>query len=139
MWAKAIRWSMVLVIAGACGCAEMRHRMGLLDSEPPAPSPSPPPAHYGERVLADFHEALGLAQRLQFGDAEAKLSHLLPIFQTAGDETHAAEAMFWLGYCNEKQGRPDRASTYYQRVRSEHPDSRAAAAAGQRLAILRSP
>ena len=134
MWDRLMRWAVLAVATLGFGCAR-----GLQDRDLvrlPAASQDRAALRYSGQVLSDFDEALGLAYQLKYGEAEAKLSHLLGIFEAAKDVQRASKTIFWLGYCNEKQRRSGRAKEFYQRVVGEYPRSRAAHTAGQRLRLL---
>jgi TolA-binding protein len=134
VWAKATRWMLLAVLGATGGCGVSQFADRLFRGKPERQS-----ARYSSQVLRDLDEAVALTRRLQYADAEAKLSQLLPIFETAEDHERAAQVTFWLGYCSEKQGRRGEAEKLYDRVLSTYPDSRAAPQAAKRLAILRLP
>ena len=133
MWAKATTWVLLAGAAAAGGCAMMTDH-GFF----PSPARKEEPTKYDRQALIDFDNAVVLATDLKYAEAEAKLSQLLPIFEAASDHRRSAETMFWLGYCNEKQGRRARAMSFYERVVKDYSDSRASREAGRRLAVLES-
>ena len=127
MWAKASQ--LLLLIAAALGGCAME-----------APEPNQykfAPARIArQREAAILEEAVALAAELRFEPAAEKFQQVLDRSLPAGDRQHACEAMFWLGYCREKQGRRTEAVELYQRVISDFAGSRAAALAQQRLSQL---
>lgn len=91
-------------------------------------------------ALADAHkdldEAIALVAQLRYDEAADRLSPLVETFDAADDPARAAEAMFWLAYCHEKQGRTDRAATLYESVIRSYPGTPAARQAADRLSRL---
>ena len=129
---KLTGWLLLAAAASAIGCAMARPENGLL-----VPAAERGPAkRFSNQALSDLDEALKLAGQLEYAQAEAKLTYLLPVFEAADEHELTAKTMFWLGYCNEKQGRWDQAKGFYDRVVKDYRDSTAARAAGQRLTLL---
>jgi tetratricopeptide (TPR) repeat protein len=75
----------------------------------------------------------------QYDPAMVELLSLEMRFESIGDFRHAAEATFWLGYCNEKLGRTTDAARAYEHVIEKYPRQPAAAQASQRRVQLTSP
>jgi len=90
----------------------------------------------GEAEVAALNEAVTLAAELRYDEAAERLSSLLPTLRASGDRQRLAEAMFWLGYCREKQGRLDLAGAWYDRVTAVCPKTPAAAQAAERRSRL---
>jgi hypothetical protein len=86
--------------------------------------------------LQQLEEAILLASTLKYEESTGKLMDLIPRLGAVGDEVALAEATFWLGYCREKQGRPDRAVALYQQVSRQYSATPAAGMARQRLAAF---
>jgi TolA-binding protein len=80
--------------------------------------------------------AVALAAEGRYAEAAARFSGLVERYEAAGDGTHLAEGLFWLGYCREKLGCPAEARQLYGRVLRQYPDQPAARQARQRLAGL---
>jgi TolA-binding protein len=55
------------------------------------------------------------------------------------DHPRTPQAMFWLGYCREKLGHPERARETYGRLLASYGDSPAAAQARQRIERMTLP
>jgi TolA-binding protein len=91
-----------------------------------------------EEAQKNFDQAVALVAQLRYDEAADKLSPLPEAFDAAGDPARAAEALFWLGYCHEKQGRTDRAASLYQNVIRSFPATPAARQAADRLSRLSS-
>ena len=91
--------------------------------------------------LQQLEQAILLASTLKYDESSAKLMDLIPRLGAVGDEVALAEATFWLGYCREKQGHPDRAVALYQQVSRQFSATPAADMSRQRLAafVSRSP
>jgi tetratricopeptide (TPR) repeat protein len=85
---------------------------------------------------AALEEAVALAAQLHYEQAQERLTTLLPQLEARGDRARTAEAMFWLGFCDEKEGRPEQAKCWYQRVAGAYAGTPAAAQARQRLERL---
>jgi len=116
---------MWLAVGALCGCAAMR-------DSPPQRRPSA----YSSTVGPDaptINRAVTIASDGRYEDAARAFEELLQRLQTAGgDHAAAAEAMFWLAFCREKQGRLGEAAALYDRVAAEFPDALAAGNALQR-------
>lgn len=84
----------------------------------------------------EFAAALELVAELQYDEAAAKLFPLIAKFKSAGSPPRAAEAVFWTGYCHEKQGHADEARQFYDLVLREYPGTPASSQAAERLARL---
>jgi len=86
--------------------------------------------------LAAFNEAQERIARQRYAEAQALLAPLVPAFAKAGDTDRASRSLFWLGFCHEKQGRPQTASDLYAQVIERYPDTPAARQAATRLKDL---
>jgi tetratricopeptide (TPR) repeat protein len=95
-----------------------------------------PSARASDGQIDALNQAVMLVGQRQYADAADKLSALLAGLRTAGDRQRSAEAMFWLGYCYEKQGGPDVAATWYRRAVRVYPWTPAARLAAERLRHL---
>jgi hypothetical protein len=120
---------MLLVCAAAAGCSVAEY--------------SPPPERDPETdlrataaELAAFDEAQELIAGQRYAEAQARLSPLPPAFARAGDTDRASRSLFWLGFCHEKQDRPQTASDLYTQVIQRYPDTPAERQAATRLAAL---
>lgn len=91
--------------------------------------------------LQQLEQAILLASTLKYDESAGKLTDLIPRLGAVGDEVALAEATFWLGYCREKQGLPDRAVALYRQVSRQYSATPAAGMARQRLAafVTKSP
>ncbi|MDY7010862.1 MAG: hypothetical protein SVV80_08950 [Planctomycetota bacterium] len=122
------RLLMVLVVALALtGCAEY--------------SPWPKdtrsrPSIVNEADLATFNEAILLTESLRYEEASEKFRQAFDRFSIAGDRQRSAEALFWLGFCLEKQHRSAEAREIYVRLAEEYAETRAADQAVRRLSRL---
>lgn len=122
-------------------------------SSPPPPVPETAPAAAGtETPVAEenyyrsrrpapedveaFQNAVDRIVRLEYAPAEADLRFLLVRFESAGDEKYISQALFWLGYCCEKQGVWEQARDYYQRLTEHHSATVPGRLAGERLKHL---
>lgn len=119
-----------LVLAIFAGCSA-KNGWNIRKQEPPKPQVA-----VSEQAVAEFNQAVDFAAKLQFVEAEAKFSQLLPIFQAAEDHNRAAECTFWIGYCEEKQNQPQLAQKFYQNVVDNYSKTPAAGQASARLAAL---
>ena len=77
--------------------------------------------------------------QLRYAQATEKLEEMFGRLHAAGDEARAAEAMFWIAYCYEKQRLSGPARRWYKRVLAVYPRSRAARQAAQRVGRLGQP
>lgn len=136
--------SAVIILALAAapwwgGCAARGHEAPIaLESLRPAPEAADARLRRSAvpEVLAEYDAALALIADLQYAGAAEKLTGLIPRFESAGDARHAAEAMFWLGFCREKLGDAPAARQLYNDVIRRFGDSSAAQQARQRLEAM---
>ena len=125
MWAKASQSLLLVAAAGLVGCAAMKSQSRLFGR----------PSFANAQDIAIFEEGVALAANLRFRSAEERFQQVLGRFLEAGDAKYASEAMFWLGYCREKQGRHQEATELYYRVIASYARSRAAELSQQRLSL----
>ena len=83
-----------------------------------------------------FDKGVALASELRYAEAEAQFAKVLAWYEATGDTKRAAETMFWLAFCHEKQGRIVRARKLYGRVIKEHAKAPAARQAADRMERL---
>jgi len=83
-----------------------------------------------------FDKGVALASDLRYAEAEAQFAKVLAWYEATGDTKRAAETMFWLAFCHEKQGRIVRARKLYGRVIKEHAKAPAARQAADRMERL---
>jgi tetratricopeptide (TPR) repeat protein len=92
--------------------------------------PAVPPA------AVPFDEAVGLVSQLKYPEAEIKFRRSLVWFQAAGDKDRSAECLFWIGFCQEKQGRTAEARGQYEKSFRDYPGTPAARLAAERMGRL---
>ncbi len=127
MWHRKICLPVVLVAASAlAGCAQYS----------PWSNARPRPVVVSQADLATFNDAISLTESLHYEAAAGKFQQVFDSFTIAGDRKRAAEAMFWLGFCREKQHRSVEARAIYLRLADEYAGTRAAHQADQRLSRL---
>jgi len=116
----------------AGGCAVMSQRMPW---RPPLAD-----AAMDQRVvpheIAPFDEAVVLVSDLKYPEAEIKFRRSLVAFQAVGDKDRSAECMFWIGFCQEKQGRTAEARAQYEKTFRDYPDTPAGRMAAERMGRL---
>ena len=83
-----------------------------------------------------FEEAVALVAQLNYPEALDKFEAVFPRLHVAGDTARAAEAMFWVAYCYEKQGQKAAALDWYKRVVRAYLWEPAASEAAKRLTRL---
>jgi len=86
--------------------------------------------------VAPFDEAVALVSELKYPDAEVKFRQSLLWFQAVGDKDRSAECMFWLGFCQEKQGRAAEARVQYDKVIRDYSGTPASRMAAERMGRL---
>ena len=123
MWARTVI-ALATAAAALGGCAMERPLAGMARRLPPR-------ATQGD--VAAFDEAIALTVNFEYEAAAAKFQQVLPRFEFAGDARRAAESMFWLGFCRERQGRTAQARGLYKRVVTKYPRQQVAEKARQRL------
>ena len=89
-----------------------------------------------EKAVKLFEEALDLVTDLQYQQAGEKFRRVVDPLDEVGDHRRAAEAVFWLAYCREKQRYLPAAAKLYKRLIEKFPDSPASRRAAERLAAL---
>ena len=122
----------LLVCALALGGCSISKMLGVQRDVNPAAQAKPEQA-------AALEQAVALVTELRYDEAIEKLRFLLPALQASGDTQRTAEAMFWIGFCHERQSRFDQATVWYRRTVNDYPDTPAAEQARQRLPRLESP
>ena len=75
---------------------------------------------------AGFTQALSLIAASKYAEAERSMQALLTPSRRGGSKNQAAEILFWVGYCLEKQGKLTQAEVYYRKVLKQYPSSKAA-------------
>lgn len=88
------------------------------------------------RIIEEYELAHNLIADGKYHEAQEKLAPLLAEFERTGDEVHASESIFWVGYCYEKLHRTKQAGDEYRKVIRKYPHSRAAAQAKDSLSRL---
>ena len=135
-----------IVAAFAAGCSsyeEVRLARMLADVQA---SMAPRAARYHsapggpQRIdTSGFDEAVAMASHLEFARAAGRFASLVDMFEASGEDRRAAEVVFWLAYCREKQGRTEEAGLLYQRVLRKYADAPASREAERRLGALSQP
>jgi len=115
------------------GCSSISGMLGVQHQPKPAAAQAKP------EQAAALEQAVALVTELRYDEAIEKLRFLLPALQASGDTQRTAEAMFWIGFCHERQSRFDQATVWYRRTVNDYPDTPAAEQARQRLPRLESP
>jgi len=85
-----------------------------------------------------FQEAESLIAQQRWSEALGRLAPLEKVFAEAGDRTKAANVVFWMAFCTEKQGRAPQAADLYGRLGREYPQTPAARLAAERLSRISS-
>ena len=86
--------------------------------------------------VAPFDEAVALVSELKYPEAEIKFRQSLVWFQAAGDRDRSAECLFWIGFCQEKQGRTAEARGQYEKLVRDYPGTPAGRMAAERMGRL---
>ena len=118
---RIILWTVAAALLPGCGLA---YQASPLRIEPAAQNDQA------------FEEAMALVAQLNYPQALDKFEAIFPRLHAAGDTARAAEAMFWVGYCYEKQGQKDAALDWYKRVVRAYLWEPAASEAAKRLTRL---
>ncbi len=96
----------------------------------------PRPVVVSQADLAMFNDAISLVESLRYEAAAGKFRQVFDNFVFAGDRSRAAESLFWLGFCREKQQQVAEAKAIYLRVAEEYSETRAAQQSDRRLSRL---
>ena len=118
-----------LLAAATCGCSAISDHLAFSSFGAKTKSIS-------ANVVA-FNAAVEMVSELQYAKAMVEFEQVLPGLQDASDHRRAAEAMFWLGFCSEKLGRPTKAISHYDSMIRRYSDSPASSRARARLSQLR--
>ena len=130
MWARASQLLLLMAAAGLTGCrtlAPQEHLNAL---------PGIAGQLARQQAVTAFDEAMALAAELRFAPAGEKFQQALDHSLRGGDTNGAAEAMFWLGYCREKQQRRDEAVELYRRLYAASADAGSRCDALRRIAEI---
>ncbi len=90
----------------------------------------------GERNEAAFDRAVELVAQLRYEEAAGEFLPLIEMFEEDGKNNRAAETMFWLAYCSEKQDQKTKAVRLYKELVRKYPDAPASRNASDRLSRL---
>ena len=71
-----------------------------------------------------------------YDEAIEVLIPLINYFENTADPSQAAEAMFWMAFCHEKEKRIDQARSLYTLIEHKYPDAPASRQAAHRLARI---
>ena len=94
------------------------------------------PPRATQRDVATLEEAVALAMNFEYAIATGKLLQVAPRFEAAGDKRRAADSLFWLGFCHQKQGKSAEARQVYTTVVQKYPREQAAGKAREYLETL---
>ncbi len=87
--------------------------------------------------LATFNEAVAMVESQRYEEAAGKFRRVFDRFAASSDyRQRAAESLFWIGFCREKQRRLDEAKVIYVRLANEYVGTRAAGEGAKRLSRL---
>jgi tetratricopeptide (TPR) repeat protein len=109
--------------------------MGLFTPKPDAV----PDKHVAFPEVPSFDSAVDLASKLKYPQAEIEFRRSLVWVQAAGDKDRSAECLFWIGFCQEKQGRSAEARAQYDKVIRDYPGTPASRMAAERMGRLPAP
>ncbi|MDD4891072.1 MAG: hypothetical protein PHU85_14210 [Phycisphaerae bacterium] len=139
----------IAAVMGGCAAKGLISGDGPTVRHAPDLSPTPPAAATpgvsttrpeAMGAAADLAKAINLTSQLDYAAAGNLLGTLEGRLLLARDLPRAAEAAFWLAFCDEKLSRPDRAIPEYQRVVERYPQTPQARTAAERLErLLRKP
>lgn len=88
--------------------------------------------------LATFNEAVSMVESQRYEAAAAKFRQVFEKFAASDDHRQrAAESLFWIGFCREKQRRLDEARTIYMQLADEYAGTRASEEACKRRLRIR--
>lgn len=123
------------LMAGGCSMEARMPAPMYSVQHPPSPNTAMTP-----RVVppgaAPFDDAVDLASKLKYPQAEIEFRQSLVWFQAAGDKDRSAECLFWIAFCQEKLGRTAEARAQYDKVIRDCPGTPAARMAAERMARL---
>lgn len=89
-----------------------------------------------KRNEADFDRAVELVAQLRYEEAAGEFLPLIKMFEEDSKDNRAAEAMFWLAYCSEKQDQKAKAARLYKELVRKYPGAPASRNASGRLSRL---
>lgn len=142
----AAAWALAALAGCSSGFARWKPTADTRDTQAPAqtmeetsvgkPERFTPAQEVGAHDAEAFENAVERIGRLEYGKAETEIRQLLVRFESVDDPRYVSRALFWLGYCCEKQGVIDQARSYYERASERYPQTRPGQLARERLALL---
>lgn len=96
---------------------------------------TPPPAVARLESKA-IDDGVALVGERRYAEAEIQFRRAVAWFEAEGDRDHAAECLFWIGFCQEKQGRAVEARGQYDKLIHDYPGTAAARQAAERMGRL---
>ena len=134
---------LLMGVLGMVGCSATPQSMKGLDAPTAVPLPPPQPmsgAPVDDASRPAFERAYALVDGARYGDSAAAFSAWLDAYGRDGNPL-TPNAMFWLGYSQEKLGKLDESLQTYARLQQLYPATPAAkrAAAQVRGLTRRSP
>ena len=131
--------ALVAISAWLAGCAADKRQAPSPSADGAAPAGPPACAVPREAATAEmvgYYEALAQVSELRYDEARPRLDGFAAQFDGNGDVVHAADAMFWAGFCCEKLDQRGEALARFQRVMARWPASEAARRAQQHIDLL---
>jgi TolA-binding protein len=113
----------ILVLAG-CGSERIQDSAKLKKAAPT------------QADMTALDQALAMVENGQYREAELRLESLASRFESLDNADLSAKALFWQGFCCEKDDRTEKAKDLYNRVLRAYPATPAARQASDRLKPL---
>ena len=130
MWARKVNYLVLLAATVLAGCQERAPWFDIQAANR---------VRVSKADVEAFNEAVALTESLRYEAAAGKFRQVFDSFSIAGDRQRAAESLFWLGFCREKQQRVAEAKAIYTRLTEEYSGTRAADEAAERLSRISEP
>ncbi len=127
----------LLILACAAGAAALASCSTLAMVHAPSSEINlEPTTHSALATDSTMDDAIEMILDGKYADAGRILDQLAATYESVKDAQRASEAIFWLGYCQEKSGNRGDAAKCYRRVMERYPATGAAGNAQDRLDSL---
>ena len=78
------------------------------------------------RAGEPFEDVVIMITNQQYDLAADQLVQMKEKFELVDDRSNTAEAIFWLAFCRQKQGRVEQANVLYDQIKNDYPETSSA-------------
>lgn len=123
MWVKTTTALLTVAFAAGCGAPALQETAGKAVA-------------YDKQAESELDQAVAMAARGRYTAAAVEFERLAEKYRRDEDHARAATAMFWLGFCMEKQGHIEQAREIYEHLERQYADEPGVYRSRQRLEML---